>query len=283
MLAMQAAGAEGAARLGPLPLPAFAAAALMLTAAGSAALAVRMAVRLRRGLPVVEPRAHPPAGWSGADVAMVALVYVALLAVAGTVLTPDASLRLQLLADVVTKTAGTLAGLGILRATGASWAALGWAGPRWRDDLLLAVGGLTFVLAPLLALAAVLDHLVSYTHPVVSLLQQQRDPVTVGLVVLAAVVVAPVAEEFFFRRVLQGWLEERLPGADAAAAIGLSAAAFAAAHVGHGLAPVPLFLLGVALGVIARATGSLTPCVLVHALFNAVGVGLLLAAPGAGS
>lgn len=281
MLAMQAAGAEAATRLEPVPLSPFAGVAVLVAAAASAIVAARLLTRIRRGLPAVELRVYPTATWSGGDVAMVALVHVALLAVTGTVLTPDAPLRLQLLADVVTKSAGTLAGIGVLRVAGASWAAMGWVGPRWRDDLTVAVGGLALVLAPLLVIAAVLDRIVSYTHPVVTLLQQQRDPVAVGLVVLAAVVVAPVAEEFFFRRVLQGWLEARLPGADGAAAIGLSAAAFAAAHLGHGLAPVPLFIFGLALGVIARATGSLVPCVLVHSLFNAVGVGLLLAAPRA--
>ena len=278
---MQAAGAEVAAPVGPALTPALVAGCL-LAAAASALVATRLAGRLRRGLPAVEPRAHPPATWSGADVALVALGYVALLAVAGAITTPAAPLRLHLLVDVVTKVGATLLGIGVLRAGGASWAAIGCGGPRWRDDLRLAAGGLAFMLAPLLAIAAVLDRIVPSTHPVVSLLERDRDPIAVGLVVVAAVVVAPVAEEFFFRRVLQGWLEARLPQADGAAAVGLAAAAFAAAHLGHGLAAVPLFLFGLVVGNIARATGSLVPCVLAHALFNAVGVTLLLAGPAGG-
>jgi membrane protease YdiL (CAAX protease family) len=141
---------------------------------------------------------------------------------------------------------------------------------------------LALVLAPLLGIAALLDRIVPYRHPVVDYLQTTRDPLAVALVVLSAVVVAPLAEEFFFRRVLQGWLESRLPEADGAAAVGLSAAAFAAAHTGHGLAAAPLFLLGVVLGIVARRTGSLVPCVILHAAFNAVGVGLILVTPPAG-
>jgi membrane protease YdiL (CAAX protease family) len=48
-----------------------------------------------------------------------------------------------------------------------------------------------------------------------------------------------------------------------------------------GLAFVPLFPLGLVLGFIARRTGSIVPCILLHALFNAVSVGLLLAMPPA--
>lgn len=254
---------------------------MCLAWAASATVAAGLVGRLRRGQPVIEEHPHPPATWSGADVALVATVFVGLLVAAGNVLGSKPSLQRQLVADVVTKLGATLGGIAVLRSGGASWAALGWAG-GWRDNLRVGLGGLALVLAPLLGIAAVLDRIVPYRHPVVDYLQTTRDPFAVALVGLAAVVVAPVAEEFFFRRVLQGWLEARLPEAGGAAAVGLSAAAFAAAHAGHGLAPAPLFLLGVALGIVARRTGSLVPCVILHAAFNAVGVGLILLAQRAG-
>lgn len=278
MIGMQAAGGEIAAPVEPVMATLGVAAAIGACVA-SVVVGTRVVGRLRRGLPAVTPRPHAPATWSGGDVAAIAAVYVCLLAGAGTFLNETSSLRLQLAADIVTKAVATLAGIALLRSTGASWTSVGIGGGRWREDCSLAIGGLGLVLAPLLALAAALDRIVPYEHKVVDFLAEARDPVAVGLVVLAAVVVAPVAEEFFFRRVLQGWLEVRLPEGDGAAAVGLSAAAFAVAHVGHGLAPVPLLLLGIVLGAIARATGSLAPCVLLHALFNAVSVGLLLATP----
>lgn len=271
-----AAAAEPAPTLVPL-------AGLGLAAAASLAVALVVGRRMQRGLPAVDPRPHPTATWGGADVALVALVYVGLLTAAGVIVPAGSSLRLTLLADIVVKAVATLVGIGVLRAAGASWAALGIAGWRWPDDLRLAVGALALVVAPLLGLAAVLDRIVPYEHPVVTFLREHRDPVAVALVIIAAVVAAPIGEEFFFRRVLQGWLERRLPEAGGAAAIGLQAAAFAAAHLGHGLAAGPLFLFGIVLGVIAHATGSLAPCVILHALFNAVSVGLLLAAPAASS
>ena len=91
-------------------------------------------------------------------------------------------------------------------------------------------------------------------------------------------VVAPLAEEFFFRRVLQEWLEKYLGGDDLAPVL-LSSLAFAAAHAGQGLAYVPLFPFSLVLGFIAQRTGSIVPCILLHALFNAVSVVLLLAQP----
>lgn len=278
MVEMESAGTEVAAPVEPV-LAAPVLAGLLIAGAASVAMAARLASRMRRGLPVVEPRPHPAATWNGSDVALIATVYLGLLIGAGMFVNERSTLRLQLAADIVTKTAATLAGLGLLRAAGASWAAIGFTRGHRREDLALAVGGLALVLAPLLLLAAALNRIVPYRHSIVSLLQAQRDPVAIALAVLAAVVVAPIAEEFFFRRALQGWLESRVPDGDGAAAIGVSAAAFAAAHVGQGLAAAPLFLFGVVLGVLARQTGSLAACVALHALFNAVGVGLLLAAP----
>ncbi len=49
--------------------------------------------------------------------------------------------------------------------------------------------------------------LLEKAHPLLKLLYQRRDPWTILLVVLSAVVVVPIAEEFLFRLVLQGWLE----------------------------------------------------------------------------
>jgi membrane protease YdiL (CAAX protease family) len=96
-----------------------------------------------------------------------------------------------------------------------------------------------------------------------------------------ACVIAPVGEEFFFRRILQGWLEKVLSSSSGLPAVGLAAAAFAWAHYGQGLAYVPLFPLGVVLGLLAWRTGSIIPSILLHALFNTVSVTILLAAPPA--
>lgn len=83
----------------------------------------------------------------------------------------------------------------------------------------------------------------------------------------AAIVIAPLAEEYFFRGLLLGlfatltrrkWL-----------AVILSAAAFGAVHGSQPQDVVPLFTMGLFQGVLRVRCDSLAPCLVVHALFNA--------------
>lgn len=254
----------------------FVMAAAVAAVGGCAWIARLLFGRLRSGMPVVRPRPHPPVPWNGMDVVSVVALVLGVRLVAGAGLERGSSVHALLIANTLAMLAGTLLAVGFLRAKGASWQALGW--PRFAvaEDAAIACGGLLLVLAPLLAAASLLNMVVPYSHPIVEYLSTHRDPVAVGLVILSAVVAAPVAEEFFFRRVLQGWLETKEPPLDRGAAVGISALAFALAHYGQGLAWLPLFALGMVLGTIVRQTGSLVPAVLLHALFNAVSVVLLL-------
>ena len=68
----------------------------------------------------------------------------------------------------------------------------------------------------------------------------------------------------------------RFPEPAGTTAIVLSAAAFALAHQGQGLAYVPLFPFGLVLGTLARQTGSIVACIAAHAIFNAISVGIVL-------
>jgi membrane protease YdiL (CAAX protease family) len=102
------------------------------------------------------------------------------------------------------------------------------------------------------------------------------------VLVLALVLVAPVAEELFFRGVvLNAWLREY----GTRAAIFGSAALFAVIHANTASAEsliasvatvVPIFGLGVALALIYRGTGSLAAAMATHAGFNAISVSIAL-------
>ena len=258
-------------------------AALVLAACGfgaSLAVAWMIARRAQRGLPAVDARSHNPAPWNGADVAAAVLAFLGFQVLAAESMAADASLQLRLAAGSVAMLAATAVSAAHLLLRGAGWPALGVGLGRLRDDARLAIAGLALMLAPLLGLAAVLDRFVPYRHAIVDFLTANRDPLSVGLVVFAAVVAAPVAEEFLFRRVLQGWLdrwlEPREPRWGGVTAIVLSSRAFAAAHVGQGMAWVPLFFFGLVVGYLARQTGSIVPGIILHGLFNAVSVGLVL-------
>ncbi len=91
--------------------------------------------------------------------------------------------------------------------SGASWEDLGLSLAKLGNDLQL--GGLTFlaVVLPVYAMQAVLSHWISGQHPVVELVTKNRGPEVLVLTALTTVVVAPLAEEFLFRVLLQGWLE----------------------------------------------------------------------------
>ena len=45
---------------------------------------------------------------------------------------------------------------------------------------------------------------------------------------------------------------------------------FASMHIGHGPAPIPLFFLGIGLGYTYQRTHRVLPCIVTHALFNAL-------------
>jgi len=263
-------------------------ACVVVVAAASIAAASLLARRLRHGMPLVTARPRRPVPWNGTDVAVVFIGYLVVTSLVISAWTLDRasaepSLVAGLRANLVVVAGSTAFALAHLRRRGADLESLGLACDCWRADLRLALGGLALVVGPLLGLSSLLDLIVPYRHPLIDLLAVDRSGPTLALVIVTAVVAAPVAEELFFRRILQGWLETRLPGGDGRAAIAVSALCFALAHLGQGLAYLPLFLLGLVLGCIARQTGSIVACTLLHALFNAVSVGLVLATrPAAG-
>jgi membrane protease YdiL (CAAX protease family) len=244
-------------------------------------MAGRVVRRMRAGQTILPVRPQAAVPWDVEDVGLVALVYFAGSVVMGTG-AAGKPLVDRLVDNIVLSLGTTLAAMAWLMFRGATRTTLGFVGGHFREDLRIATGSLALVVFPLLTLAAVLNAVVRYKHVIVDFLGGQRSGAAVALVIASAVVVAPVAEEFFFRRVLQGWLQKHFSG-DALRAVVVSSLAFAAAHAGQGLAYVPLFPLAMVLGFLAARTGSIVPSILLHALFNAVSVMLLLVQPAAGT
>ncbi|MFH6784789.1 MULTISPECIES: CPBP family intramembrane glutamic endopeptidase [Methylobacterium] len=84
--------------------------------------------------------------------------------------------------------------------------------------------------------------------------------------ILWLVVLAPLAEEMLFRGDLFGRLRRHLAPA---ATVAVSAAVFALCHAENGLLqPVSVLPLGVALGAMRLWSGSLWPCIALHAASN---------------
>ncbi len=94
------------------------------------------------------------------------------------------------------------------------------------------------------------------------------------VVLVAFLVVAPIAEELFFRGVVyNAWLREHGPRV----ALYGSAALFAAIHTSL-FSLVPIFALGIALALVYRWTRSLPAAMAMHAGFNAISVTITLLA-----
>ena len=85
---------------------------------------------------------------------------------------------------------------------------------------------------------------------------------------IIAVLVAPIAEETFFRGFMFQGIKKRI-GFPWAAII--SAALFAIAHM-SAESLVPIFLLGLMLAWLYHKTKSVWPCIIVHAAYNSIGV-----------
>ena len=109
-------------------------------------------------------------------------------------------------------------------------------------------------------------------QPVAEWLVTSDSWLMVGMLVVFAVVVAPIFEELFFRGFAYPALKERL---GVWKALVLVSAVFSLIHL-HGPSIAPLFALAVALGLAYELTGSLLTPIIIHALFNAMNVAMLL-------
>ncbi len=96
------------------------------------------------------------------------------------------------------------------------------------------------------------------------------------LVLVFAVLIAPVAEELFFRTGIYRFLKGRLPAG--AALLGASFL-FALFHFNLG-SFLPLFVLGMALAKLYERTGNIAPPMVLHLLFNLVQILLMFVFPG---
>jgi membrane protease YdiL (CAAX protease family) len=137
---------------------------------------------------------------------------------------------------------------------GAGWGVLAWIG----STALIVIVGWLLEQIGLPPEPATAERAIEIVNPV--------------LVVLAVVILAPIAEEVFFRGVVfNAWLRE---GGRRYAYIG-SAALFAIIHLSL-VSLLPIFALGLALAWVYQRTGSLLAPIAMHATVNGISVALAL-------
>ena len=211
----------------PVPL----ALALSLAVVASLWLWVTIAIRWFKGQTVVVFEARPSVPWRAIDLYLVLIVYLVVqvgsaMAVAKIyssrpVVAPVAeelpaakkSIPPEILAPaLVANAASNIFIVGVTIAffrwrVGATAVDLGFQCTRPAYDIALGIAGFVAALLPVYAIQAILTQFFPSEHPVATLLTENPNPMVLLLCVISAVVVAPVAEEFLFRVVLQGWLE----------------------------------------------------------------------------
>jgi membrane protease YdiL (CAAX protease family) len=153
----------------------------------------------------------------------------------------------------------------IRRRRHATLADLGWRGIGWQWLVLtVAIGVIAYFGVG--ALAEWVAHFYpNRTNPQIGQTKQDFGHIW-AVAILSDALVAPLAEETFFRGFLYGWLRRRLPVLPAVLIIG---AIFAAAHF-IALLFIPLMVLGVVLALVYEYSGSLIPGALIHGGFNLV-------------
>ncbi len=130
-------------------------------------------------------------------------------------------------------------------------------------------------------------------HPVLKQIEHAQSPMQIVSLVVMICIIAPIAEELFFRGLLQTllirgiaiWRRQDSKAREAkagerAAGILIAAAIFATVHltvIKDAWSWLPaLFLLGVTLGYAYERTGKLWADITIHALFNAFAVSLII-------
>lgn len=103
-------------------------------------------------------------------------------------------------------------------------------------------------------------------HPFLELLVSRRSWLTLLVVSISAVLIAPLKEELIFRVIFQGWLVDRLGGGG----ILVTAILFASVHQ---LDDLPLLIpLALMLGILYERRRSYVAVVAAHAIFNAANI-----------
>ncbi|MBS0210010.1 MAG: CPBP family intramembrane metalloprotease [Planctomycetes bacterium] len=191
----------------------------------------------------------------------------------------------------------------LVKCSRASAKDLGFSVSRLVWDVALGAFGFLAMVIPLLLIKAAIkaSGVFEGEHPIETLLRQYPDFDLWLWATVAAVIVAPLSEEFFFRVLLQGWLERIWPSQPRTVAGGsagesgaessppppprwktwlpvlISSLIFAAVHYNHGPDPIPLFFLALLLGTLYRWTHRIWPSMTVHVLLNGTSMALLIA------
>jgi len=247
--------------------------------------------RLRKRQPLVPFESRTPVPWTGLDIAvlLVSIVYAEMVAASFSAHYSDAApgelSTAGLAAAAVTRLTWVLfAGMYLTVMRGTFLDDLGLRFDKFTSDVRVGLLGFLAAVLPVYGLQLLLTRFFEMPseHPIVTFATRQTSLPSLVLAGVVAAVVAPLAEEFLFRVVLQGWLEKKQvrtrhlgdvsdvsPGLGPAATVSVL---FAALHMGHGPDPIPLFFLSLILGYLYQRTHRIVAPLTVHFCVNSLAV-----------
>lgn len=196
----------------------------MMIAVGGALVWVHVLAKASQGQEPIEHEPRRPAPWGLIDLIAAVLLYLALaigmlIAVQGVtggrLVSPnDSEPKLNMtvaLLDSLAKIGAMIGMVGFIQLrTGATLADLGFSGRHFMSDVRLGSLAFAALAIPTYGIQYVLTRYYPSVHPLIEALQQEKGLAFVGIALFAAVVSAPLVEEFFFRVLLQGWCEKAL-------------------------------------------------------------------------
>jgi len=232
-----------------------------------------------------EPRVVVP--WRGVDVLVLAFVYFACEIAAGGVLRVISGPNTGGVTPAVLAASSTarlfwlVLAAAYLLVRGSSYEDLGLDFSHWRRDL---TGGLLLFLAAVVPVFGVQLFFTQFfempsDHPLLKLTREHSAIPVLVLATFAAVLVAPLFEEFLFRLLLQGWIEGEQVRRDLArggewmgrpglAPLLVSSTLFALLHAQSMPDPAAIFVLALFLGYAYRQTHRMLPPLVIHAGVN---------------
>ncbi|PQO44335.1 CPBP family intramembrane glutamic endopeptidase [Blastopirellula marina] len=201
--------------------------------------------RLLSGRPILQPEEGQPISWGLVDLfGLVLVVGIALailqqiaVSMTGARLTgePDSLNATQQAALIFAfsvaelLTVGVMCGLILLRGYGLQL--FGQRGEQFISDLLLGLAAFGMLVVPTLIMQAILAYLMPYEHPLIDMLIKDKSVPMAFASVAAAVIAAPLFEEFAFRGLFQGWLQDMVDGRSSIANVFLGRVRFFAGGV----------------------------------------------------
>jgi len=148
----------------------------------------------------------------------------------------------------------------------------------WKNSFFLYIPAFELLLCPLLGGTNLLSELflekigVQPEPPVILRLLQECNVSSFVIILFSAVILAPVVEEIIFRRVIYGFIADKV-----SPAISFTMTSFLFALIHQGLSQfMSLFILALALQFIYVRTKSIYPCILLHFLQNSISVTVVI-------